>query len=125
MEKRNIIGTRNKDKGGKHVKCIFESEDKQLTFEITEEIDENTTEELRRKIDHEITRYMPRKAIFNFDSVSFMDSAGIGLILGRYKMMRRVGGEMYLSNVNKNVRKLLEMSGITKIIPITEKISME
>ena len=125
MEKQNIIATRNEDKGGNRVKCIFESEDKQLTFEITEEIDENTTEELRRKIDHEITRYMPRKAIFDFDCVSFMDSAGIGLILGRYKMMRRVGGEMYLSNVNKNVRKLLEMSGITKIIPITEKISME
>ena len=62
-------------------------EDKLLIVKIIAEIDHHTTEKLRRKIDNEITRYMPRKVIFNFDKVSFMDSAGIGMIIGRYKLV--------------------------------------
>ena len=62
-------------------------QDKLLFFSLEEEIDHHTTEKVRRKIDNEITRYMPRKVIFNFDKVSFMDSAGIGMIIGRYKLV--------------------------------------
>ena len=51
-------------------------QDKLLFFSLEEEIDH-----------HEIERHMPKKVIFNFDSVSFMDSAGIGLLLGRYKIV--------------------------------------
>lgn len=66
----------------------YEKENKKLLFEITEEIDHHKAEELRRKLDYEIQRYMPRKVVFNFDKVTFMDSAGIGMVLGRYKMMK-------------------------------------
>ena len=69
-----------------HTKYI--QEDKLLLLEITEEIDHHTTEEIRRKADNEITRFMPRKVIFDFSGVTFMDSAGIGMILGRYKMIK-------------------------------------
>ena len=62
-------------------------EDKLLLLQITEEIDHHTTEDIRRKADNEITRYMPRKVIFDFGMVTFMDSAGIGLLLGRYKIV--------------------------------------
>ena len=62
--------------------------DKLLVVKIIEEIDHHTTEKIRRKIDNEITRYMPRKVIFDFNKVSFMDSAGIGMIIGRYKMLQ-------------------------------------
>ena len=66
----------------------YEKENKNLLFEITEEIDHHKVEELRRKADYEIEKYMPRKVIFDFNKVSFMDSAGIGMVLGRYKMMK-------------------------------------
>ncbi|MBP3255156.1 MAG: anti-sigma factor antagonist [Clostridia bacterium] len=66
----------------------FERENKELVFEMTEEIDHHQAEELRRSLDYEIQRYMPRKVVFDFDKVTFMDSAGIGLVLGRYKMMK-------------------------------------
>ena len=66
--------------------------DKLLLVEITEEIDHHVAEKIRRKIDNEITRYMPRKTIFNFSRVTFMDSAGIGMIIGRYKMMKLIRG---------------------------------
>lgn len=61
----------------------YKSLDKLLILKITEEIDHHTTEKIRRKMDNEITRYMPRKVLFDFNEVSFMDSAGIGLIIGR------------------------------------------
>ena len=65
------------------MKSEYKDLDKLLILKVTEEIDHHTTEKIRRKLDNEITRYMPRKVLFDFNEVSFMDSAGIGLIIGR------------------------------------------
>ena len=70
---------------------VFLERDRTLLVEITEEIDHHTTEKMRRKIDEDITRCMPRKVIFDFNKVSFMDSAGIGMVIGRYKMVNMIG----------------------------------
>ena len=105
-------------KGEKTLECIYVPKDKQLTLKIAEEIDEHTTEKLRRKIDNEITRFLPRKVIFDFSKVAFMDSAGIGMLLGRYKVIKMLGGQLELMNVNKQVEKVFEISGILKIIPL-------
>ena len=59
----------------------YDEKDKLLTFKVTEEIDHHTTEKLRRKMDYEITRFMPREVVFDFSKVSFMDSAGIGMLI--------------------------------------------
>ena len=104
--------------GEKILECICMPKDKQLTLKIAEEIDEHTTEKLRRKIDNEITRFLPRKVIFDFSNVSFMDSAGIGMLLGRYKVIKMLGGQLELLNVNKQIEKIFEISGILKIIPL-------
>lgn len=93
-------------------------EDKLLVLEITEEIDHHTTENIRRIADNEITRYMPRKVILDFNNVSFMDSAGIGMVLGRYKMIKMLGGSLEIKNVSKSIKKILDMSGITRICPV-------
>ena len=97
---------------------VFLQKDKTLLVEITEEIDHHSTEKMRRLIDDDITRYMPRKVIFDFNKVSFMDSAGIGMLLGRYKVIKMLGGQLELMNVNKQVEKVFEISGILKIIPL-------
>ena len=93
-------------------------EDKLLILEVTEEIDHHEAEKIRRKADNEITRYMPRKVIFDFSNVSFMDSAGIGMVLGRYKMVKMLGGSLEMENVSTPLRKIFEMSGGSKICPI-------
>lgn len=72
-------------------------------------------------MDYEITRFMPRKVMFDFSKVSFMDSAGIGLLIGRYKLIKLLGGNAEIINTNKSIEKVLEMSGIVKIIPIQKK----
>ena len=63
---------------------------------------------------------MPRKVVFDFDSVTFMDSAGIGLIIGRYKFTNMLGGKLEVANLTQSVRKIFEMSGILRLIPVTE-----
>ena len=97
--------------------------DKQLLVEITEDIDHHVAEKIRRKIDEQITRYMPRKTVFDFSSVTFMDSAGIGMIIGRYKMMKLIGGSLEIVNVGSQTKRILEMSGIGKIIPMRDKVA--
>ena len=99
------------------MKSIYEKENKRLTFEIHEEIDEYVVQNMRRRIDNEIQRYMPKEVIFDFNKVSFMDSAGIGLIIGRYKLASMLGGKVEVTNLTVQVRKIFEMSGILKIIP--------
>lgn len=94
--------------------------DKQLIFKINEDIDECVAQKIRRKLDNEIERYMPRKVVFDFDSVTFMDSAGIGLIIGRYKFTNMLGGKLEVANLTQSVRKIFEMSGILRLIPVTE-----
>ena len=98
----------------------YKKEDKTLLMEITEDIDHHFAENIRREADNEIIRYMPRKVIFDFSNVSFMDSAGIGMIIGRYKMMKMLGGTLEMTNVKKSVKKIFEISGITRIIPISD-----
>ena len=99
--------------------------DKLLVVKIIEEIDHHTTEKIRRKIDNEITRYMPRKVILDFNKVSFMDSAGIGLIIGRYKLINMIGGELKIANVNTQIQKIFEMSGLLRLIPVEQKNKKE
>ena len=64
---------------------------------------------------------MPKKVVFDFKRVNFMDSAGIGLILGRYKQAEMYGGKLELINVSEKLKRIFEMSGILRIIKITDK----
>ena len=59
----------------------YSKEKKQLIIRLTEEIDQHTADKIRRKMDNEIERVIPRKVIFDFSNISFMDSAGIGMVL--------------------------------------------
>ena len=99
----------------------YSKEDKLLVMEITEEIDHHTTEKIRRRADYEIQRYMPKKALFDFNSVSFMDSSGIGMVVGRYKLLAMLGGTLELANVRPNLEKVFDMAGVLKIIPIHQQ----
>jgi len=90
---------------------------KVLIFRITEEIDEFKAKEIRRKADYEIERFMPKRVIFDFNRVSFMDSSGIGMVIGRYKQTSLLGGKMELANLRPSVKKIFEMSGVLRLIP--------
>ena len=96
----------------------YKKENKELEFILTEDVDQHTVEKMRRKMDNEIKRYIPREVVLDFSSISFMDSAGIGMVLGRYKLAKMLDGNLRLINVNKYMKKIFDMSGVSRIIPI-------
>lgn len=107
------------------MEITYIKKDKRLIFEIEEDIDECYVQKIRRRIDNEIQRYMPKEVIFDFNNVSFMDSAGIGLIIGRYKLINMIGGELKIANVNTQIQKIFEMSGLLRLIPVEQKNKKE
>ena len=72
-------------------------------------------------MDNEIKGYIPRKVVFDFSNISFMDSAGIGMVLGRYKLAKMLNGNLEIINVNKSMKKIFDMSGVSRIINIVEE----
>ena len=99
----------------------FNKKDNVLYLEVTEEIDHHTTEKIRRLADYEIQRRSPKRVIFDFNSVVFMDSAGIGMVIGRYKTASMIGAKMEMINVRESIRKIFEMTGVLKIIPVVKE----
>lgn len=96
----------------------YTNANKTLTIKLTEEIDQHQVDKMRRDIDNEIERYNPRKVIFDFSNISFMDSSGIGMVLGRYKLTKMLNGDFEIINVNSRMRKIFDMSGVARIIKI-------
>jgi len=96
-------------------------EEKILLVELNEELDHHAQEKIRKRVDYEVQRFMPKKLVFDFKSVSFMDSAGIGFLIGRYKKVRIYGGQVEIMNVSEKIKKIFSMSGILKIMNVVEK----
>lgn len=99
----------------------YNEKDKLLLLHITEEIDHHVAEKIRTRADFEIQKYIPKKVVLDFNNVTFMDSAGIGMLIGRYKTVTMFGGSINMINVKPNVKKIFEMAGILKLIPIIEE----
>ena len=103
----------------------YYKEDKLLVFKITDEIDDFSVQKIRRRADYEIERYMPKRVVFDFDSVSFMDSAGIGLIIGRYKFVKMLGGKLELTNLTSSVKRIFEnINKVMKVKRLERKIKL-
>ena len=92
-----------------------------LTIYLPNELDHHNAELIRREADRQIERNHIRYVIFDFADTNFMDSSGIGVIMGRYKKICLIGGEVWAMNTNERVRKILTMSGVTKIMQIYEE----
>ena len=96
----------------------YKKENRTLILRVTEEIDQHTADKIRRKLDNEIEIYSPKKVIFDFNGIEFMDSSGIGMVLGRYKLVKMLGGNFEIINVNKRLKRIFDMSGVSRIIEI-------
>lgn len=91
-----------------------------MTVRLSGEVDQHTAKAMRGEIDRRIRTQTPRSLKLDLKDVSFMDSAGIGLILGRYKLMSEAGGRVELCNVPESCGRIIGMSGITHILDIKE-----
>ena len=87
-----------------------------LTVFLPEELDHHNTEEIREKTDRLIEEHQIKCVIFDFADTNFMDSSGIGMVLGRYKLIQKRGGNVGVASLKPTVRKIFKMSGIFKIL---------
>ena len=87
-----------------------------LNINLDEELDMNTCKTLRTVIDGYIMRYQPKEFVFDLSDVSFMDSSGLGLIIGRYNLLNLMNSKMTILNPNKSIKRVLELSSIAKNI---------
>lgn len=92
-----------------------------LTIFLPNELDHHNAEEIRKSSDHLIERNHIKHVIFDFKATNFMDSSGIGVIMGRYKQVSLFGGAVWAANTNERIKKILLMSGVTKIMSIYEE----
>ena len=93
-----------------------------LIVKLPGEIDHHNAEEIKDAVDKTLQRRMVRMVVFDFARTVFMDSSGVGMLMGRYKMMRFMGGNVIAVHVNERMRKVLKLSGIYKIIDIYDEM---
>lgn len=89
-----------------------------LNVKIKGDIDHHSAKRVREKIDEAMMSSKPRYVILDLSSVEFMDSSGLGLILGRYSNAADIGAKLIITKPSKRIKKILEMAGIERIIEI-------
>ncbi|MEW9095100.1 MAG: anti-sigma F factor antagonist [Clostridiaceae bacterium] len=96
----------------------FENKEDKLLVYMMGELDHHSAEEVRTKIDDRLSREDIKKLIMDFSGVSFMDSSGIGVVIGRYKKLSHNKGKVCITNVTDSVKRVFELSGMFKIIKV-------
>lgn len=104
------------------MKIEFSNEKAALIMKIDGEIDHRYATRIRREADRKIVTYPEKTFIIDLSGVSFMDSSAIGVIIGRYKLVKSFGSEVLLVSCSESVGKILSMSGIKKIIKIFDTL---
>lgn len=94
-------------------------EKRALLVKVTGELDHHLAAKVKEEADNKMRCSNAVNVIFDFSELSFMDSSGIGVIMGRYKKVRTLGGRVIAYGVNAQILRIMEMSGIDKIIKLT------
>ncbi len=99
----------------------FEQKDGQLVIRMPRELDHHTSEALRRETDGLLSRYPVRGIVFDFQDTVFMDSSGIGVILGRCRNLRFAGGRTAAVHLNPQIQRVFQISGLHKVIEVEQE----
>ncbi len=100
------------------MKVFFSTKDKTLIAKITGELDHHNAAEIREETDFKIINENIKTVIFDFTNLSFIDSSGVGVIIGRYKLISSLSGKLIIVSPSKTINKILELSGIMKIMKV-------
>lgn len=94
-----------------------------LIAEINGELDHHAATKIRQTIDNAAKLHRMHDLILDFSQLEFMDSSGIGMIVGRYKLFESMGGKVILTGVSTNMLRLIRLSGLHKILPMADSLN--
>ncbi len=94
---------------------------KEINVFLDGEIDHHSASLIRVSIDEAVIRKRPALLVLDFDKVSFMDSSGIGLVMGRYKLMKSIGGKIRVQNLSPGAYKVMCLAGIERLGEVRQK----
>ena len=86
-----------------------------VTAYLSGEIDHHSAREMRECIDSAVELNMPTLLVLDFSEVSFMDSSGIGLVMGRYRNLQKSGADLHITGAPPNINKVMKLAGLEKL----------
>ena len=86
-----------------------------VTAFLDGEIDHHTASVIRNEIDASVEKNMPTLLVLDFRDVSFMDSSGIGLVMGRYKLLKPKGASLHVTNTSPQIGKVMKLAGLDRL----------
>lgn len=98
----------------------FQVIDNCLMVKLPEEIDHYKSSYICEQADHFIMNKGVDHVVFDFESTRFMDSSGIGIIMGRYKKISCFGGKVFVLHPDRQIKRILNLAGVNKLIEIVE-----
>lgn len=96
-----------------------------LKIKLRGEIDHHSASSVRAAIDSEIYQKKPRGLIMDMSAVNFMDSSGLGLIMGRFSLMSELGGEVIVTDPNPMIERIMTLAGMERVVKIQHTRSEE
>ncbi|MCB5941285.1 anti-sigma factor antagonist [bacterium 210820-DFI.6.52] len=89
-----------------------------LTAFLEGEIDHHSARYFRDSVDERVASLGPKLLVLDFSGITFMDSSGVGLVMGRYRTMQQQGGELRVQGAKGAIRRILLLSGLDKLVRI-------
>lgn len=96
----------------------FQVIDNYLMIRLPEEIDHHRAGYISENADRYLVREEVRNVVFDFENTRFMDSSGIGIIMGRYRKISCFGGKVYAINTDSQIQRILQVSGLNKVVEV-------
>lgn len=93
-----------------------------VTALLSGELDHHTAPEMRNAIDSAVELNMPTLVVLDFGGISFMDSSGIGLVMGRYRNLSKTGAELHITGASPQIYKVLKLAGIERLASLDKTV---
>lgn len=100
--------------------CIYEVQKngQEMNIILKGDMDHHNAVTLRAELDALLLEERPTRVVIDLQSIGFMDSSGLGFIMGRYSVMQKLGGELVLREPNERITKIFELAGLGRIVKI-------
>lgn len=108
--------------GQAYMETVLIPKHRMLAVRMVGEIDHHAAEGVRKIIEREIKRSGAVNIAFDFGRVTFMDSSGIGMILGRFRTVKGLGGHIIIYDASEQVKRLLKMAGILNLVIVSDTL---